>query len=84
MHLAGASVCLTLVLLVVDELCAHPENSVRRVARDVARVSARDVASVVTFVLCLPVFAVFGFGLALWRRARSVVSNRWNSARFET
>ena len=68
MQLAGASVCLTLVLLVVDELCVHPENSVRRAARDLARVSVRDVARAGTFVLCLPVLAVFGFGTALARR----------------
>ena len=67
MQLAAASVGLALVLLVVDELCAHPENSVRRAARELARQSVRDVARVGTFVLCLPVLAVFGFGTALVR-----------------
>ena len=51
MQLAAASVCLAVLLLVVDELCAHPENSVRRAARRSARQGVRDVARVGTCAL---------------------------------
>ncbi len=65
MHLVGASVCLAVLLLTVDELCAHPENSVLRAVREVSRARILDLARVVTFVLCLPALAVFGFATAV-------------------
>ena len=70
MQLAGASVALALVLLVVDELCAHPENSVRRAARELARQSARDAARAVGLVLCLPALAVCGIAAITGRAVR--------------
>ena len=60
MHLAGGSVCVAILLLGLDELCAYPENSVVRAARELARRGVREAARAVTFALCLPVLAVCG------------------------
>ena len=56
------------LLLALDQLCALPENSVAHGAREFVRLRARDVAYTVTFVLCLPVFAVCGFVLTVSKR----------------